>query len=116
MKSDRWDQIQRIFESTLTLAPGSRTSYLEHVCGDDRNLRREVESLMAGASAEGFLRGVEGDAAADASSEREFTGSDRFIVQRRLGSGGFGIVYQVYDRHREVILALKTLPLAKAAA
>ncbi|MBZ5618581.1 MAG: AAA family ATPase [Acidobacteriia bacterium] len=115
MKPERWDEIQRIFRSALTLASDSRTSYLERVCGEDSDLRREVESLMAaGRSAGGFLQAVVGRAAATLSGEPEFEGGDRFIVQRRLGSGGFGVVYQVYDRHREAVLALKTLPLAEA--
>ena len=115
MKPERWAEIQRVFRSTLTLAPGSLTRHLERVCGDDSDLRREVESLMAaGRSGEGFLQAVVGRAAAHVPDEPEFSGSDRFIVQRRLGSGGFGIVYQVYDRRREAVLALKTLPRAEA--
>src|SRR5262249_11372572 len=38
-----------------------------------------------------------------------FHGTTRFEVQRRLGAGGFGIVYQVYDRELDAIVALKAL-------
>jgi len=99
MKPGR-DEIQRIFRSTLTLAPDSRAQYLDRVCGDDEGLRREVESLMAAGSPAPV-------------GEPEFAGSERFTVLRRLGSGAFGVVYQVYDRHREAVLALKTLPRAE---
>ena len=33
----------------------------------------------------------------------------RFIVERRLGAGSFGIVYEVYDKQRELKVALKRL-------
>ena len=46
----------------------------------------------------------------------EFTGTDRYAVERRLGSGGFGVVYQVLDRERGRRLALKTLHRADADA
>jgi len=38
-----------------------------------------------------------------------FTGTDRFVVQRRLGAGSFGVVYEVLDRERHTNVALKTL-------
>ncbi len=44
-----------------------------------------------------------------APDERTFTGTARFAVERCLGSGGFGTVYQTYDRQRRTRVALKVL-------
>jgi serine/threonine protein kinase len=48
--------------------------------------------------------------------EHDLGGSDRFVVQRRLGQGGFGVVYQAYDKKREQMVAVKTLRRMEAAA
>ncbi len=45
----------------------------------------------------------------------EFEGTDRFVIRRRLGAGGMGVVYEAWDHEREVPVALKTLRRADGA-
>ena len=45
----------------------------------------------------------------------KFLGTKRYAVQRQLGSGTFGVVYQVYDRERQERVALKVLKRLNAA-
>jgi hypothetical protein len=39
----------------------------------------------------------------------DFGGTARFEVRRRLGAGSYGVVYEAYDRERELSVALKVL-------
>ncbi|HEY6361394.1 MAG TPA: AAA family ATPase [Vicinamibacterales bacterium] len=45
-----------------------------------------------------------------------FGGTARFELRRRLGRGGFGIVYEAFDRERAMLLALKLLHVDDPAA
>jgi hypothetical protein len=42
-------------------------------------------------------------------ADEEFQGTARFAVHRLLGRGGFGAVYECYDRARDQLVALKLL-------
>jgi serine/threonine protein kinase len=46
----------------------------------------------------------------------DFAGSERFTIQRRLGSGSFGVVYEAFDHEQNSVVALKTLVHADANA
>lgn len=45
-----------------------------------------------------------------------FAGTDRFAIQRCLGAGSFGTVYEAFDRERGSSVALKVLKQAEPAA
>ncbi len=47
-------------------------------------------------------------------SAEDFAGNERFLVQRRLGAGAFGVVYEAFDRREGSRVALKVLRFAEA--
>src|ERR1700730_7040198 len=47
MTSERWQQIEVLYHAALECEPGQRRSYLQHACGADAALRREIEGLLA---------------------------------------------------------------------
>lgn len=116
LNPDHWASIETIFHAALEKEPEFRRSYVQQACGSDIELRAEVESMLhANSQAATFVRRAVHESVASLERDKVFKGSERFIVQRRLGAGGFGVVYQVYDRRRDTVVALKTLPYVSAA-
>lgn len=46
MTSERWRQVEQIYQAALQHPPTERSAFLESACGGDEPLRREVERLI----------------------------------------------------------------------
>jgi serine/threonine protein kinase len=108
-----WSRVAAIVDSALLRDARGRAAFLKEACGDDRDLRHEVDGLLAGATqVDEFLDGTAADLAAD-QFDKILDVGDRigpYAIEGRLGTGGMGDVYRALDRNLDREVAIKILP------
>jgi eukaryotic-like serine/threonine-protein kinase len=116
MTLDRWRIVEQIVGNTLELERPQRPAYLDAVCGADRELRTEVERILAGDSEEflerppSLLQDLLDEAGEDWVFEPGEQVAGRFRIVRWLAHGGMGEVYEAEDNELPgVRVALKTV-------
>jgi serine/threonine protein kinase len=103
--SDRWRRLEEVFQSALDIPQERRPAYLESVCGDDVELRQEIESLLArddkASDAEenlviaGIIEGAAASLFDDETPADAMVGAElgNYRIIREIGRGGMGAVY-----------------------
>src|SRR6476661_222234 len=103
MSPERWAKVKALFDAAVELAPLQRARFLDRSCGEDNELRREVQSLLeSSASSDSFLEQPAANEVASLILEPKdmLTGGESFAhykIVRRIGVGGMGEVYLAED-------------------
>jgi serine/threonine protein kinase len=115
MSPERLKKVEEIYHAVLELSPSNRAQFLADSCGEDVELRREVESLLS------FEKSF--DSVIDSSPKSlvtelfsEFEKSNlinqqinQYRIISLLGQGGMGAVYLAQDTKLERKVAIKFL-------
>ena len=111
----RNDRLRHLFEEALELPSEERKAFLDARCADDRELRRELDSLLAAEQDMGSFLGE--DALGAVAAATLPAGNDpligrtigRYRVVGEAARGGMGVVYRAEQTNPDRQVALKVM-------
>ena len=114
--SDRWGQLDTLFHKSLELEPEARSAFLDNSCGEDAELRRELDALLDEVDkSTDILKQPVFEAAQSvvAKSKRHVldpgTRIGHYEIVSLVATGGMGQVYLAEDTSLQRRVAIKIL-------
>ncbi len=109
-----WDLVWKIFDEALEAPAEKRIALLDKACGEDAELRAEVEGLLAGHDHSGGVldRAPTGSLATptpNPGSPPSETAVGPYRIVREIGRGGMGVVYLAEDPRSSRQAAIKLI-------
>ncbi len=119
MNTERYQRVRDLFHAVCDLDADARAAAIDDACGDDPELRTEVESLLAHHDEESEQLsdsqagiGVGWIAAADAAMPDRI---GQYRIIGKIGEGGMGTVFEAEQQNPRRTVALKVIRLGAAS-
>lgn len=97
MEPQRYQKIKEIAATLIELDASRREPLLAELCGGDRELRREVESLLGASDDAGDFLVTPAYAVTETQTAMEEPPREQigpYRIVRQVGAGGMGVVYE----------------------
>jgi serine/threonine protein kinase len=93
MTPERRQRIEQVYQAARDREPSERGAYIEEICGEDQDLRREVESFFGH----------------DPAKPVPGTRLGPYEIESALGAGAMGEVFRARDTRLNRLVAIKVL-------
>ena len=112
MTPERWPRVREVFRGAMARSPSDRAAWLADTCGDDRELRDQVERLLdLDADTGSFLEPPDLPDGPVVAGRETMVGRrvGRFRLTKRIATGGMGTVFEALQENPERTVAVKVL-------
>jgi serine/threonine protein kinase len=112
MTPEMWQRLKPLFDDAIEKPAAERDRFVDEVCGDDTELKKELAALLNANDETGYIDAPVVNLRDLFPEPRSFSAGelilDRFRIVRKIDSGGMGEVYEAIDLEMGRV-ALKTI-------